>query len=213
MSIAYHRSELGIARDPSNPLRSLPPWQPRHKRILDIGCGIGQTLMALNLPSDVEAYGIDADEEAIAEGKKLVPQNIHLIHGSGERLPFDPLSFDLVYSRVSMPYMDLSKVMGEVSRVLRKEGDFWATFHSFTMAKRTWLKSFAKGNVKEIIFNSYVMVNGSVLHLTGHQFPFPLLRKQESFQTETAVRRLARNAGLTISSLQQSPLTILATKP
>lgn len=51
MSVEYHRSELAIALDPSNHARAMPPILPtKHKRILDVGCGMGQTLLAAQLP-------------------------------------------------------------------------------------------------------------------------------------------------------------------
>lgn len=40
MSVEYHQSELAIALDPSNPAKAMPPILPKHKRILDVGCGV-----------------------------------------------------------------------------------------------------------------------------------------------------------------------------
>jgi predicted RNA methylase len=64
----------------------MPPIFPtKHKRILDVGCGMGQTLFAAQLPSDIEAYGVDCDLEAIKAGRRLSPQNIKLEYAGGEK--------------------------------------------------------------------------------------------------------------------------------
>ena len=54
MSVEYHQRELAIAIDPVNLARAMPPiLSLRHKRILDVGCSMVQTLIASQLPSGV----------------------------------------------------------------------------------------------------------------------------------------------------------------
>jgi len=86
MSIEYHHRELAIALDSSDPARAMPPILPKYKRILDVGCGMGQSLLAAHLPSDVEAYGVDCDMEAIEAGRRIAPPNIKLTCARGEEL-------------------------------------------------------------------------------------------------------------------------------
>src|SRR5271168_1290195 len=119
MSVEYHQSELTVAADPLNPARAMPPILQTHKRILDVGCGMGQSLIAAKLSNDVEAYGIDADREAIDAGRRLAPPNIKLLCAGAEHLPFENEYFDLVFSRVALPYMEIDKAIREISRVLR----------------------------------------------------------------------------------------------
>ena len=69
----------------------------RYKRILDAGCGMG-------LPSTVEAFGVDCDREAIEAGRSLAPPNVTLLRAAGEDLPFENEHFDLVFSRVVLPF-------------------------------------------------------------------------------------------------------------
>jgi len=103
MSIEYHHRELAIALDSSDPPGPCPQFFLSTKRILDVGCGMGQSLLAAHLPSDVEAYGVDCDMEAIEAGRRIAPPNIKLTCARGEELPFGGGYFDLVFSRVALP--------------------------------------------------------------------------------------------------------------
>ena len=122
MSVEYHQRELAIALDPSNPARAMPPILPKHKRILDVGCGMGQSLLAAQLPSDTEAYGVDCDIEAIEAGRRLAPPNIKFVCAGGENLPFEDKYFDLVISINTLHNLynyDLHAAFGEIERVGR----------------------------------------------------------------------------------------------
>src|SRR4051812_34729894 len=91
----YHRLELAIAADPNDSRRVMPRVEPRHRRILDIGCGAGQTLIGSNLSRGIVAVGIDVDHSALVLGKGLSP-SIHFVSGRGESLPFRNSFYDLV---------------------------------------------------------------------------------------------------------------------
>ena len=202
MSIEYHQSELAVALDPSNPARAMPPILPKHKRILDVGCGMGQSLLAAQLPSDTEAYGVDCDIEAIEAGRRLAPPNIKLVCAGGENLPFEDKYFDLVFSRVALPYMEINKALQEISRVLKGGGDLWLTLHPastvFSRAKRSvW-----GGNLKDIVFCSYVLLNGVLFSCFGIQISF--FGRQETFQTVGGIARAMKRAGLACLPVQPS---------
>ena len=64
-AIEYHEQELRIALDPANPKRLVPDTGSATS-VLDIGCGAGQTLIAL--PPGKRCIGVDIDEEAIRLG-------------------------------------------------------------------------------------------------------------------------------------------------
>ena len=81
-SSEYHRLELSIAANPDDKRRVIPPVEPRHRRILDVGCGAGQTLISCNLDKDVLAVGLDTDDSAIALGKQLTTA-INFVVGEG----------------------------------------------------------------------------------------------------------------------------------
>ena len=195
MSVTYHERELAIALDPSNPARAMPLILEKHKRILDVGCGMGQSLIAARLPGDVEAYGVDCDPEAIEAGRRIAPVNIKLACAKGEDLPFDDGYFDLVFSRVSVPYMEINKALKEFSRVLKSGGDIWLALHPASMYFARARGSARRGRLKDVLFCSYVLINGTLFDLFGFQFSF--LGHQETFQTLGGIAKAMKKAGLT----------------
>src|SRR3954449_13214466 len=123
--IQYHESELRVALDPNNPLR-LVPDTGNAQSILDIGCGAGQTLIAIG-PKKLRV-GVDIDTEAVTFGVHWPEaRGIRLGAATGENLPFQPSSFDFVYSRVALPYMHIPTALAEIHRVLRPGGNLWLT--------------------------------------------------------------------------------------
>jgi len=202
MSVEYHQSELAIALDPSNPARAMPSILPKHKRILDVGCGMGQSLLAAQLPSDAEAYGVDCDASAIEEGRRLTPSNIKLVCAGGESLPFEDEYFDLVFSRVALPYMEINKALREISRVLKCGGDLWLTLHPASMVLSRAKRSAWSGDLKDIVFCSYVLLNGILFNYFGIQTSF--LGRQETFQTVGGIVRAMKRVGLTCLPVQSS---------
>ncbi len=101
-SSEYHLRELEIAQSPNDPRHVMPMILPRHRRILDIGCGAGQTFIASDLVPGVQAAGLDVDFEALLLGRELT-QRVGFTAGQAEHLPFPDASFDLVLSRVTLP--------------------------------------------------------------------------------------------------------------
>src|SRR5438270_4442236 len=104
---AYQFAELRIALDPTDPAHALPRLIQGEK-VLDIGCGAGQTLIAAcayRIPgtgglcvscsrTDCPewGYGIDVDESAIALGGQWSKRHV-LKLGAAERLPFPDHEF------------------------------------------------------------------------------------------------------------------------
>ncbi|WP_423794569.1 class I SAM-dependent methyltransferase [Methylobacterium durans] len=115
-SNAYHRPELEIALNPADQRQILLSVEPDQHRILDIGCGRGQSLMALEPDAAGVRWGIDVDFDAIVLGKTITTENIRLVVGVGEGLPFPSEYFDLLFSRVAMPYMLLPSAVPEADR-------------------------------------------------------------------------------------------------
>jgi len=196
-SLEYHEEELRIALCPSDPRHHLPSIPPNCRTLLDIGCGMGQTPIALKLSTEIEAYGIDLDFAALKEGTHRVSANITLLKAKGELLPFRPSSFDFVMSRVAMPYMYLNDVLDEASRVLKQDGTIWISLHRFTLHRvaNQIRRSFGRRDWRGVIFCLYVLCNTILFHLVGVQVSFRG-RCTETFQTKGGIRRAFRRAGL-----------------
>ena len=184
---AYHLEELRIARDLSHAGHLLPPAVPDGARVLDIGCGAGQTLIAAY--PDRKTFGLDLDLDALGLGRTLTA-DVSFTCGRAECLPFASASFDLVVARVSLVYTDIPASVAEVARVLRPDGAAWMVFHPLRLC---WNQAVRGKSWKSWVFFAYVFANGVSFHL--FQRVFPLFGRQESFQTVSAVTRALSHAG------------------
>ncbi|NOT60932.1 MAG: class I SAM-dependent methyltransferase [Acidobacteria bacterium] len=209
-TVEYHLEELAIAKSSTDARKALPPLPPCFASILDIGCGAGQTLLACNLHHDVLACGIDIDEEAVAFGHAQLDRerdgHLNLACAVGEALPFADASFEVVISRVAVPYMHIPTALAEISRVLTPGGHLWLTLHPYQMVFEFLGRALKAGNPKSTIYFCYALLNGVAFHLTGKQWRFPLNRKRcESFQTTAAMTRALRQAGFAQVEMEQNP--------
>lgn len=208
-TVNYHLEELAIAKSKSDPRKVLPALPARFNSILDIGCGAGQTLVACDLNEDVLVCGVDIDEEALAFGHQMDKESgghLHLSRAVGEALPFADDSFDVVISRVAVPYMHIPTALNEVARVLKAGGQIWFTLHPFSLVRGLLLRALKGGNVKSTLYFSYALLNGLAFHALGRMWRFPLNRARcESFQTIAGMKKALRTAGFAQMEIEQSP--------
>lgn len=194
-NLEYHLRELRIAQDPSDPRRCMPVVPDSVRSLLDVGCGAGQTIEGLNLPASVRKVGVDIDRTSLAYGRKGFP-NTSFVCAAGEALPFRDGQFDMVISRVAAPYMRFPEAPVEMARVLRPGGMLWLSLHPLAMVLDSLRRGLASLRLRPILFNSYVLANGLLLHFGGRTTPFPLARgRTESFQTGRGIRRVLERAG------------------
>jgi ubiquinone/menaquinone biosynthesis C-methylase UbiE len=211
-SSEYHRLELSIAANPDDKRRVIPPVEARHRRILDVGCGAGQTLMGCSLDDGVFAVGLDTDESAIALGKQLT-KSIHFVVGEGAALPFADDCFDLVICRVALPYMHVARALSEMSRVSVVGGDLWLVLHPFDMTMRELGANIARFQLKAGLYRTWVLVNGLALHAFGRQWRWPSQGGYETWQTNRGMMRALRAAGFErIQITRASHFVVMATK-
>lgn len=93
---------------------------------LDLGCGTGE-MLKLILQEDVgkELYGIDLSEKMLHVAKSKLPDQVKLLLGDSEALPFPDNIFDVVYCNDSFHhYPAPMNVLREVHRVLKPGGTF-----------------------------------------------------------------------------------------
>lgn len=209
----YHRLELSIATDPDDPRRVVPLLEKRHRRILDIGCGAGQTLIGSNLPADVLAVGLDVDHSALALGKQINAP-IHFVSGRGEALPFASESFDLVTCRVSLPYMHVSGALSEMARVTAVGGNLWLVLHPFSMTAKELGTNLAHFQVKASLYRFWVLMNGLALNTVGRQWHWPgNPNRYESWQTNSGITRALLAAGFDqIRIVRENHFVVTATR-
>lgn len=111
--------------------RLVARWGPPASRsALDVGCGIGTSLVAM-AGTYQEVIGLDARmPELLLAQKNLEEQGIvhyRLVQGHAQCLPFAAGSFDYVNAVNTLEHVfDVDTVIAEVHRVLRREGAFCA---------------------------------------------------------------------------------------
>ena len=200
---AYHEAELAIARSPNDPRRILPTIPPDARSVLDVGCGAGQSLIALALPSSVLAVGLDRDSYALSLGAEWT-SDVRFVCGSGVSLPFADESFDFVFSRVALPYMHVPTALREIHRVLAPAGRMWLVLHGPSIVFSQLGQAVRGGHAKSALFQSYAAVNGALYHLTGRLLRWPVDGRYESFQTRRIIPRL-RQVGFGDVQVESAP--------
>ena len=86
---------------------------------LDVGCGTGQSTVALKAISN-EIVGTDSSQEMLNEAR--LDSRIRYICSPAEQLPFPDASFDLVTVASAFHWLDRQCFLTEASRVLHLQG-------------------------------------------------------------------------------------------
>lgn len=93
------------------------------EQILDLGCGDGQ-LTARIMALGATVAGLDASPQMAEAARKL---GVDVTVGSAEAIPFEPQSFDAVFSNAALHWVrDHDAMISGVKRVLRAGGRFVA---------------------------------------------------------------------------------------
>lgn len=213
-TLNYHRLELSIATNPDDPRRILPDVSARHRRILDVGCGAGQTLIASKLSETVFAVGVDLDSAALALGQQQSSELI-FVCAQGEALPFATNSFDLVICRVALPYMQVKLALSEMARVLDKGGELWLVLHPFSMTARELSENLKRFQLKAAVYRFWVLLNGFSLHVFDRQWGWLLHSgRYESWQTVGRTKQTLLNLDFEdIRSHRGNHFVVTARKP
>lgn len=98
------------------------------KRVLDLGCGGGQSAIACAKQGAI-AIGVDISVEQLAFARRLVEQEevrVELKHGDLAELAFQRAeTIDIAFSSFALQYVpDLNRVFRQVHRVLKPQGFF-----------------------------------------------------------------------------------------
>lgn len=173
--------EKGLMKD--TPLRSRDhlflnaiKGLPRGSRILDFGCGQGR-LLGTMLNEGFDATGVEKHEGMRAHAQDATGSPGRVLAGGVDLLADMPgESFDVVLMMGVLQYLsekDYSNAIGEVRRILKPDGVFYATFQNSLFDLFT--------------FNKYTV------DFFMHGLVGPHLRPGEVAGVESAVRRLITN--------------------
>ena len=142
---AYRELEHGITRKQLDALGI----NANSKRVLDVGCGPGNLLVAFSADTPELLVGVDIDAifltvghseiEKLSEKSAMTPA---LLRAALPTLPFADASFDLVTCFLVMPHVPDDRVaLTELARVLKPGGVLAISGHGFGFPLR-YLKRF-----------------------------------------------------------------------
>lgn len=198
---AYFDAERAVAEDSSHPNHLLPSF-PSGARVLDVGCGGSWDWRSRGIGSYI---GVDIRETAIAYCLEHDRQGEFFV-GDGENLEMvGDREVDQVMSKVAVPYMRLDAFAAEAFRVLSNGGGLWVSYHDARFVLKSLKTSWTQHNLRNVVYQSYVVVNGLLLHVLGRQFRFPLRARMESFQSQRSLKRALERAGFIEVQFWSSP--------
>lgn len=173
------------------------------KRVLDLGCGVGQELIPFLQNTQAECFGIDIGPEL----GQIAPDFLrnqgfdagyHFTRAAGEKIPFADASFDVILCRVALPYMDDGLALAEMARVLAPGGVLLLKTHApgfFFAMIRQRLSSL---DPKQLAYPLICLTAGAIKTLTGRRPSSAFWQGKEVFQTHNFVRSECRKLGLKI---------------
>jgi ubiquinone/menaquinone biosynthesis C-methylase UbiE len=97
---------------------------PDHGRVLDVGCGGGQSLTALaEARGDLRLAGVDPSRPLLRRACARTAGKADLQVASAQALPYSDDAFDVVYSFFSVKHWpDRQRGLSETARVVRPDG-------------------------------------------------------------------------------------------
>lgn len=103
--------------------RSFALIQPKHKNLLDLGCGLGRDSLYF-AKKGLVVSAVDFSETGLSNIPNNI-KNLNLVKQRIEDLKFRPESFDIIYAHLSLHYFDdrtTTKIFNKLHALLKKEG-------------------------------------------------------------------------------------------
>ena len=166
------------------------------ERVLDIGCGCGDTTIALARQVGARGHvlGIDISVPMLQRARQLTPKDLPVdyVLADATVYPFDPASFDLLASRFGvMFFADPVLSFANLRRALRPSG---------RLAFACWREPRENGWMMTPLMAVYKHV--PKLPQPGPEDPGPF-----AFASEERVRRILGDAGFADIKMKACPLT------
>ncbi|MDJ0730413.1 MAG: class I SAM-dependent methyltransferase [Crocosphaera sp.] len=189
--------------------------------ILDVGCGTGRALSWYEQQiNHLKLTGIDPSADLLEKASQRLP-NAEFIEGSGEKLPFQDNSFDLVVATGIMHHVEEpDRCIREMFRTAKKAvliSDHNNFSFGSTLSRRIRLSLFAFSLLKAITFIKQGFNHQGYSEGDGYWYPYSLLNNYKliselSEQVFIFPTRPTNSSDLSNVLLCQSHLAILATK-
>ena len=173
------------------------------RRVLDVGCGVGQALLPLAVNQGALGVGLDLSAMACRLGRESFKQyrpraQTAFLRGQAEALPFATGTFDVVNCTLALPYTRNLPALAEMSRVLRPGGMLILRIHHALFYSSMLWRGVKSADIHPLIHGGRVLLGGAIYHLTGRQCRLKWLR--ETFQTRWLLRRELKKTGLCLDS-------------
>jgi SAM-dependent methyltransferase len=173
---------------------ALPSYPLDGLTILDVGCQDGDAFSHPMFAHAKALFGLDVDWQAIRDGQRRYP-HLKLVVSSAESSPLHSSLFDVVMSRVSLPYTHIPTSLAEIHRSMKPGGRLYISMHDLRL-QMEWLRDAFKHRAwKRIADQAYVFPASWLYNLTGICLPRPWNRQYETFQTEQRMRKELERAG------------------
>lgn len=107
--------------------------------VLDVGCGTGTILKKLAERTQISGYGIDVEENMIAEARSKCPK-MEISVSSCTETPFDDCQFDIITACMAYHHFDDKRGFAkEAARILKPGGHLYITDPRFPFVIRKLL--------------------------------------------------------------------------
>ncbi len=148
-------------------------------RVLDVGClgGYGMYDFIHRCASAgyaaPEIVGVDVDDNSIEIGRSMkqhwdLHDRVSFVQASGETMPFEDGSFDLIIHRLVMPYLRVRDALTELARVLKRGGLALIQLHNTPYYWQSFLRHLWVDQ-RQAAYYLRAIVAGVVFRRTGFQ--------------------------------------------
>lgn len=166
-------------------------------RILDVGCGDGDSLLDAGACGCKLVVGADISLQSVLAARAKLP-SAHFVVARGEALPFKDNAFDHLICRVALVLMPIAPALDEMHRVCRPGAVLTLSVHDLRFALFDLRRRLFPPRLKTIAGRLWVLVNGMIFILTGRNVKMPFTRPDhgwETWQTRGSMRRALKRAG------------------
>lgn len=152
----------------------------KNKKILDLGCGIGDTAIYFALQG-ASVYGIDISKKMINIANRLaekyrVKHMCNFNIGAAENINFKDNYFDFVFGNGILHHADIPKTIEEVHRILKKNGKAFfiepLAYNPIINIYRKKAKEIRSTNEKPLTIKDFKIINKYFKKMEHKEFWF-----------------------------------------